>query len=163
MATLSVFKFETPTGADQALDSLMVMQKELLIVVQDAAVVSWPQGQKKPKTRQANSTAAAGALGGAFWGMLFGLLFFMPLIGMAMGAVIGGLTGKMQDYGIDDNFINTVKSKVTEGTSALFVMSDKAVVDKVVAEMKNWPKFEIISTNLSTEQEAQLRSEFGES
>jgi uncharacterized membrane protein len=86
----------------------------------------------------------------------------MPLLGLAMGAVVGGLTGKMRDYGIDDRFINEVKAKVTEGTSALFLLTDNAVADRVVAEMKNWPKFEVISTNLSQEQDEQLRAEFGE-
>lgn len=162
MATLSVFKFETPDGAEQAMKSLADLQKQRLITIQDAAIVTWPQGKKKPKTRQAFSTGAAGAMGGAFWGMLFGLIFFMPLLGMAMGAVIGGLMGKMRDYGIDDTFINNVKSKVTEGTSALFVLSSDEVQDKVIPAMKEWPKFEIISTNLSAEQESKLREEFGE-
>ena len=162
MSTLSAFKFETPDGAQQALDSVLAMQKQMLVNVRYAAIVTWPEGKKKPKTRQAYSTGAAGALGGAFWGMLFGLIFFMPLLGMAMGAVIGGLTGKMRDYGIDDRFINEVKAKVTEGTSALFLLTDNAVEDRVVAEMKNWPKFEVISTNLSQEQDEKLRAEFGE-
>ncbi len=162
MATLTAFKFETPDGAEQALKSLGDLQKERLLTIQDAAIVSWPQGQKKPKTRQAFSTAGAGALGGAFWGMLFGLIFFVPLFGLAVGALIGGLTGKMKDYGIDDSFIDKIKSQVTEGTSALFVLSTDVVGDKVVPAMKEWPKFEIISTNLSAEQEAKLREEFGE-
>ena len=33
-------------------------------------MVSWPQGNKKPQTRQLHSTAGAGAMGGAFWGFL---------------------------------------------------------------------------------------------
>jgi uncharacterized membrane protein len=162
MATLSVLKFGTAEGAEEALQSLTEMQKQQLITIQDAAVVSWPTGQKKPKTRQAFSTVSAGALGGAFWGMLFGLLFFVPFLGLAIGAAMGALGGKMQDYGISDQLIKDIKSKVTEGTSALFVLSANAVGDRVVAEMKKWPQFEILSTNLSAEQEAQLRAEFGE-
>lgn len=162
MATLSVLEFGTPSGAEEALKSLIAMQKQQLITVQDAAIVSWPEGKKRPKTRQAHNLAASGALGGAFWGTLFGLLFFIPFFGMAMGAVIGGLTGKMADYGIDDRFINDVKSKVTEGTSALFLLTSQEVQDRVIAEMKKWPKFEIISTNLTQEQEDTLRAEFGE-
>jgi uncharacterized membrane protein len=162
MATLSVLKFGTAEGAEEALKSLTEMQKQQLITVQDAAIVSWPAGQKKPKTRQAFSTVSAGALGGAFWGMLFGLIFFVPFLGLAIGAAMGALGGKMQDYGISDQLIKDIKSKVTEGTSALFVLSANAVGDRVVAEMKQWPHFEILSTNLSAEQEAQLRAEFGE-
>lgn len=140
----------------------MAMQKQQLIVIQDASIVSWPVGQKKPKTRQAHSMAAAGALGGAFWGMLFGLIFFVPFLGLAIGAAMGALMGKFQDYGIDDKFIEQIKSKVTEGTSALFLLTTNAVQDKVLDEMKKWPKFEIISTNLTKEQEEALRAEFGE-
>jgi len=144
------------------LTTLQGLQKQQLIQIQDAAIVTWPQGAKKPKTRQTHSIAAAGALSGAFWGMLFGLLFFVPFFGLAIGAVMGGLMGKFSDYGIDVNFIKQVQGKVTEGTSALFLLTSGAVVDRVLEELKKLPKFEIIQTNLSKEQEDQLRAEFGE-
>ena len=72
MATLTVWKFAGPDGADQALATLEGLQKQALIEVLDGAVVSWPPDKKKPKTRQLDSTTRAGALGGAFWGLLFG-------------------------------------------------------------------------------------------
>ena len=59
--------------------------------------------------------------------------------------------------------IDSIKSKVTEGTSALFRLTANEVQDKVIAEMKSWPKFEIISTNRTDEHEQKLRAEFGES
>lgn len=124
--------------------------------------MSWPEGKKKPKTRQAQSMGGVGALSGAFWGLLFGLLFFIPFLGLAIGAAIGGLAGHFSDYGIDDDFIKSVREKVTPGTSALFLLTQNAVTDRVIAEMKTLPKFEILSTNLSQEQEAQLRAQFGE-
>lgn len=162
MATLSVLKFNSVDGADQALNLLESLQKQQLIQVLDAAVVSWPADKKKPKTRQLYSTAGAGALSGAFWGMLFGLLFLIPFLGMAIGAAMGALTGRFADYGIDDRFIKSVREKVTPGTSALFLMSQAAVTDKVIEAMKSLPPFEIIQTNLSQEQEERLRAEFGE-
>lgn len=162
MATLTAIKFETPDGAEQALQLMGNLQKQNLIQVVDAATVSWPEGKKKPKTRQAQSMGGVGALSGAFWGLLFGLLFFIPFLGLAIGAAIGGLTGHFSDYGIDDDFIKSVRDKVTPGTSALFLLTQNAVADRVIAEMKTLPKFEILSTNLSQEQEAQLRAEFGE-
>jgi uncharacterized membrane protein len=161
MATLSVWKFETPDGAREALTKLMDMSKQQLITVQDAAYVTWPAGAKKPKTQQAQSMGAAGALGGAFWGMLFGLIFFVPLLGMAIGAVMGGLMGHFTDVGISDDFIKQVRAKVTEGTSALFLMTENATVDKV-AQAFAGVKMELLQTNLSAEQEAQLRAACGE-
>ena len=160
MATLSVLKFNDPNGADRVLIALQGLQEREMITLQDAAVVSWPQGNKKPATRQLHSTAGSGALGGAFWGFLFGLIFFVPFLGAAIGAGMGALSGSMADVGIDDDFIKQVREKVTEGTSALFALTSGATaVDKVVDELKQYD-FEIISTNLPEEQERQLREAF---
>jgi uncharacterized membrane protein len=65
--------------------------------VQDAAVVSWETGRRKPKTRELNSTAGRGALGGGFWGLLFGLIFFVPILGLAIGAASGALFGSLSE------------------------------------------------------------------
>src|SRR5512135_2876720 len=159
MATLSVLKFETPEGAKQMEQTLLALQKQQLITIEDAAIVTWPQGAKSPKTEQLHSLAGQGALMGLFWGMLFGLIFLVPFLGL-MGAAMGALSGKFSDYGIDDNFIKQTRDKVTEGTSALFLLTSGAVLDKVAEAVKG-QKFEIISTNLTKEQEDQLRAALG--
>lgn len=161
MATLSVLKFDTPSGADEGLELVKSLQKQQLITLQDAAIVTWPEGAKKPKTKQLIPMAGMGALNGAFWGMLFGLIFFVPLLGMAVGAAFGALGGSMSDVGIDDDFIKKTKEKVTEGTSALFLLTSDAVTDKVVEQLKSL-KFEIVSTSLSKEQEDMLKEAFSE-
>lgn len=161
MATLTVWKFSTADGAEKALTKLEALQKQELIQIQDAAIVSWPQGRKHPKTYQAFSTVGAGALGGAFWGMLFGLIFFVPLFGLLMGATVGALTGSFNDYGINDGFIKDLQSKVTEGTSALFLLTGQVTLDKVEAAFAPEERGELIQSNLSTEQEAKLREDFG--
>jgi len=161
MATLTVWKFPTPDGADQASARLEDLQKQGLITVHDAATVSWPPDKKKPKTRQLNNLRGAGALSGAFWGLLFGLLFFIPVIGLAIGAAAGAFAGSMADVGIDDDFIKRVRSEVTQGTSALFVLTSDAVFDRVRDAFKGTDAT-LISTNLSQEQEAKLREAFAE-
>ena len=161
MATFTALKFETPDGAEQALTTINDLARQHLINLIDAAVVTWPTGKKKPKTRQLHNIAAAGAFGGAFWGMLFGILFFVPLLGMALGAAMGALSGSMVDAGINDKFIRDCREKITEGTSALFLMTSDATKDKVIDAMKQH-KFEIITTNLSKEQEDALRAAFQE-
>ena len=131
MATLSVLKFNDPYGAERVMVALQGMQERELITLEDAAVVSWPQGNKKPKTRQLHG---GGAGWGAFWGFLFGMIFFVPLLGAAIGA---GMGSAMSDAGIDDDFIKQVREKVTEGTSALFALTSGATApDKVVDELK---------------------------
>ena len=161
MATLTAWAFPGVGDADAMVDKLKALQSQQLIIIHDAAVVSWEVGKKKPKTRQLNNLAGPLALGGAFWGMLFGLLFFVPLLGAAIGAGIGALSGSMADVGIDDKFIDGVKRQVTPGTSALFLLTSDVVEDRAKAELSG-TKAELIASNLTAEQEARLREVFGE-
>ena len=160
MATISAFKFETTEGAEQMLDLIQSLSAQELITLQDAAIVTWPEGRKKPKTRHLDDKA--GAVGGAFWGLLFGVIFFIPFFGMAVGAAMGAIATHFVSYGIDKDFIDSVRAKVTEGTSALFLMASESVMGRVADMVKgSGLEFEIISTNLSQEAEAQLREDFG--
>jgi len=162
MATITGFKFDTPDGAGKMVDLVQDLSRQQLITLQDAATVTWPEGKKKPKTKHLGDMTGAGAVGGAFWGMLFGLIFFIPFFGMAVGAAMGALTGHFSNYGIDKGFIEQAQAKVTEGTSAVFLMTSDAVSDKVTDAVKSSGlKFELFYTNLSKEQEAQLREDFG--
>ena len=161
MENLVVLTFPTAEGAQIMLGRLEALQKQQLITVVDGAIVSWPAGASKPKTEQLRNLTGVGALGGAFWGMLFGLLFFIPFFGLAVGAAIGALAGHFANYGIDDDFINSVRSKITPGTSALFLLTSGAVLDKVAEGVKDI-QYEIIQINLSKEQKAALKEAFGQ-
>src|ERR671912_1191516 len=112
MATLSVLKFNDPYGADRVMVALQGMQERELITLEDAAIVSWPQGNRKPKTRELHGGSAGW---GAFWGFLIGLIFFVPFL----GAAIGGVSGAMRGVGVDDGVIKEVPVKRTEGSPAL--------------------------------------------
>src|SRR5262245_46761587 len=163
MATLTVWKFDSPNGAQEAETLLQQLQREELLQIADGAVVSWPEGDKKPKTRQLTNLAGAGALGGAFWGLLFGLLFFIPFLGLAIGAGIGALTGALSEVGIDDKLIEDVRNKITPGTSALFLLTANAVPDRIAERMAHLRgHFELLQSNLSADEEAKLKEVFGE-
>jgi uncharacterized membrane protein len=159
MATVTVLKCPTAEGAAHMLGRIRELHQQHLITLTDAAIVSWPAGAKAPKTKQLVNLVATGASTGMFWGALFGLIFCTPFFGMALGAAGGALGGAFRDYGIDDHFITRLRSEVTEGTSALFLMTTGAVIDRVSAALRG-ERFEIIATNLSAEEEAQLRAAF---
>src|SRR6476469_4510703 len=161
MATMTFWKFPTANGAAIAEETLKDLQRKELIQIHDAAIVTYPEGAKKPKTRQLHGLAGAGALGGAFWGMLFGLIFFVPLLGLAIGAASGALAGSLSDVGIDDKFINRLREEVTPGTSALFIMTSDVVVDRVHEAFAD-ANPELIFTNLSDEQERAIREVFAD-
>ena len=159
MEALTVWKFDTVEGAGEALTKLESLSKQQLVAIEDSAIVYWEIGKKKPKTNQAQSLTGAGALGGAFWGLLFGLIFFIPFFGLAVGAAVGALAGHYSDYGIDDKFIKQVQSEVTEGTSALFLLTSSATVDRVQDAFAD-TQMTLIRSNLTKEQEAKLMGDF---
>ncbi|MCT2589342.1 DUF1269 domain-containing protein [Streptomyces sp. N2-109] len=160
MTTLTVWKFDSPEGAQQVESTLLSLQRQQLIMVDDAAVVSWPENHHKPRTRQLTSLVSMGALSGTFWGMLFGLIFLMPLLGAAIGAAAGALGGKLTDIGIDDDFIDQVKQEVTPGTSALFLLTREEVTDRIREALPQTGNAELVHSNLDAESEARLRKIF---
>src|SRR5262245_52043310 len=115
MTTLSVLEFNSVDGADKALQILQRLQQQQLIKLVDAAVVTWPQGSKGPKTRQMVSTARAGAIGGAFWGFLIGLIFLVPLLGLAIGAAGGAIGGALADFGITTTSSSRYATRLSRG------------------------------------------------
>jgi uncharacterized membrane protein len=157
MATLTVLKFTTSDEASQIGNLLNDLQRQQLISVVDAAIVVWPLGIKKPRPRQLHNLASVGAVGGAFWGMLFGLIFFIPPLGMAIGAAIDALFGAFADMGINDKFIDETRSKVTEGSSALFLLMEKVELDKLAESINNKGiKCEYIAGAVSTKKQEEI-------
>ncbi|HVU66116.1 MAG TPA: DUF1269 domain-containing protein [Ktedonobacteraceae bacterium] len=159
MSNLFVLKCQNEATGEDILNTLRELQKQHLITVEDAALVTL-KANGKPKVRQAIDLVGAGALGGAFWGMLVGLLFLSPLLGAAVGAGMGALAGKFSDIGIDDTFIKEVGSAIHPGEAALFVLTRQEVVDKVVPALRKY-QFEIIQTSLSKEAEDRLHEMLG--
>jgi uncharacterized membrane protein len=159
MATLTVWKFNDPDKAEEATVILKDLEKRELIRVMDATWVSWPPGRRGPKTRPLHDLTTIGAVGGGFLGFLLGLIFLAPILGIAIGAAGGAAAGRLGDVGINDAFIAEVREKVTPGTSALFALTEEAVVDKV-AEAFSGLHAELVTSNLSDEQEKNLREMF---
>src|SRR5215471_4566707 len=121
MSTLVAVVFDDESTAFEMRAALVRMQKQYLLDMEDAVVVTRdPDG--KTKLHQAVSLTAAGAVSGGFWGMLIGLLFLNPLLGAAIGAGAGALSGKFQDIGIDDKMMGEIRAALHPGSSALFVV-----------------------------------------
>ena len=83
-----------------------------------------------------------------FWGLLFGLLFFIPVLGMAVGAGLGALFGHLEKSAVDKQFQEEVREMVKPGTSALFLVIEKATPDKAVAAMSKFGGT-VLKTSLS--------------
>jgi len=155
MAELVVIAFPNETQAEAVRQKLLTMQKEYLIELGDAVLaVRQPDGEVK--LNQLVSMTAAGAASGGMWGALIGLLFLNPLLGAAVGAGAGALSGRFTDVGINDNFMKEAAGALKPGQAALCVLVRKVTADKVLPAMASFGG-KVLSTNLSTEQEAKLQ------
>ena len=84
MSDLVIITFPEEATAFEARAALVKMQREYLIEMEDAVVVTRkPEGGVQ--LHQVLNLTAAGAVSGGFWGTLIGLLFLNPLIGAAAG------------------------------------------------------------------------------
>lgn len=163
MSELVAVCFEGKDTAEKVLAELIQMQKEYLVEVNDACIVTRDHSGKLQLHQMVN-TVAGGALSGAtwggLWGVLIGVLFMNPLIGWAIGtaagAAGGALSGKLADYGINDDFIKRVGEAVCENSSALFVLFKKVTLDRILPELEKYPG-QVLRTSLSEQQESELR------
>jgi len=159
MSDLVVLAFDTETGAGEMRNSLLNLEKEHLIGLQDAAVIVRNK-EGKVKVNQEVNRVGAGAMGGAFWGLLIGFIFFVPIFGLVLGAATGAIAGKFANTGMDGNFIKEVGDSIKPGNSALFMLVRESTPDKVMDELKKFKNVKVLKTSLSKEQEEHLREAF---
>lgn len=157
MSNLVVIVFDDETTAFDMRTALIKMQKEYLIDMEDAVVVTKNQAGKV-QLHQAVNLTAAGAVGGGFWGTLIGLIFLNPLLGAAVGAGAGALSGMLSDIGVSDKEMKEIASSLKPGNSALFVLIRRATTDKVLDGLKEFAgKGKVLQTSLSKDTEESLR------
>src|SRR5262252_3192029 len=156
MSTLAVIGYNDIFKAEEVRLSLLKMQRDYLIDLEDAVVaVKEPSG--KVKLHQAVNLTAAGAASGGFWGTLIGLIFLNPLLGLAVGASAGAVAGALSDIGINDDFMKDLAATMKPGSSALFVLVRSMTPDKVLEELRGTGGT-VLKTSLSHEDEDKLQS-----
>jgi uncharacterized membrane protein len=157
MSTLVAVVFNDESTAFEMRAALAKMQKQYLLEMEDAVVVTRDENGKT-KLHQAVSLTGAGAVGGAFWGMLIGLLFLNPFLGAIIGAGAGAISGKFQDLGLDDKQMKEIGASLQPGTSALFVLLRKVTADKVLDGLKQFVgKGKVFQSSLNKDDEKALR------
>jgi uncharacterized membrane protein len=156
MSTLAVIGYDDVFKAEEVRITLLKMQRDYLIDLEDAVVaVKEPGG--KVKLHQAVNLTAAGAVRGGFWGTLIGMIFLNPLLGLAVGAGAGAVSGALSDVGINDQFMKDLAATMKPGSSALFVLVRRATPDKVLQELQGTGGT-VLKTSLSHEDEAKLQA-----
>lgn len=158
MSDLIVVSFPDEATAFDLRAALVKLQKDYLIEMEDAVVVT-KSADGKVKLHQAVNLTAVGAVGGTFWGTLVGLIFLNPLLGAAVGAGAGAMSGALSDVGVEDRFMKEVGASLENGGAAVFVLVRKVTGDKVLAGLEEFrAKGKIVQTSLSSDQEEKLKA-----
>ncbi len=161
MTTFTVWKYDDPKGAEQAFDAVKYAAADDLVKIVDHAIVSWPVGAAKPETHQGHDTSWRATGWGAFWGVVFGSLFFIPVIGGVVGAGIGALAKAAEGTGITREQLERIRTEITEGTSALFLVTDEGNLDRL-GERFHGLGSRLIETNLTEAERDTLLETFGD-
>ena len=161
MSDLIVVAFDDEATAFELRAALVKLQKEYLIEMEDAVVVT-KSADGKVALHQAVNLTATGAVGGGIWGALVGLLFLNPLLGAAVGAGAGAISGKLTDIGINDQVMKDIGATLTNGGAAVCVLVRKVTGDKVLEGLAAFKdKGRVLQTSLSKEQEDKLKAFIG--
>jgi uncharacterized membrane protein len=154
MAELVVIGYDSEATAESALATLGTLQKDLVVDLAGAAVVTCDaEGQYKMSTP--THAPGAGAASGALWGMIFGLLFLIPVAGLIIGGVMGALMGKMGDTGIKQEYISQVRDVLKPGMAGLVIMYRKATPDKTLEALAPFGGH-VLKSSLSADAEAAI-------
>jgi len=159
MTTFTVWKFETPEGATNAAHVLEDAQRDGLVTIVDHAVITWPAGADKPETHHKHDSARRGAGWGALWGVLGGALFAVPVLGGVVGVGIAALAKSTEGTGITKEDMERIRTEIVEGTSALFLVTDNADLDKLGERFRF--NTTLITTNLTDVERDTLMETFG--
>ena len=160
MTTFTVWKFDDPDGADHAAALLKDAAAERLVKIDDHAIVRWPVGASQPSMEHSHEETKHGAGWGALWGLLVGTLFMVPIVGGVAGAAIGAIAKATQDAGITKEQLEKIRTEVTEGTSALFVVTEQGDLDRL-GERFHGMNSKLVATNLTDAEREILYETFG--
>jgi uncharacterized membrane protein len=160
MTTFTVWKFDDPEGATRAEATVQAAAREGLVEVVDHLVISWPADADQPTARHKHSNVKKGAGWGALWGILGGALFAVPVAGAVIGAGIGALAKATNDSGISKADLERIRTEVTPGSSALFLITEHADLDRLGDRFRGHDS-RLISTNLTEAERENLLGTFG--
>lgn len=132
--TTTAWQFSGTEGADGAVLRLKQLDSQGVLVVQDVAVIRWPQYASGPQVQEHVTDE---------------------------GSRTSSLAKRITKAGVDSAMLQAVKDDMPLGTSALVLLSADAALD-TVAKAFEGQAMHLIRSDLSVQQEDQLRAAFSE-
>lgn len=125
----TAWRFRGTEGADQAVVQLKDLDARELINLMDVTVVRWPEYADVPSTQEHVHQ---------------------------QGGKVASLVRRLQHPVIDGSMIETVKTDLRPGTSAVVLLSSDGDIDAIVAAFHGQP-MELIRSDLSVPDQDRLR------
>jgi uncharacterized membrane protein len=126
----TAWRFAGTEGADGAVLKLKALDEQDLINVQDLTVIRWPEYAGQPTVHDHVTE---------------------------QGGMVSALRRKVRHEVIDDSMIETVKTDLMPGTSAVVLLSADAVIDEVAKALQG-NGMELIRSDLSVPDQDRLRA-----
>jgi len=163
VADLIMLTFPDTHGAQAAMSGVRALQDMRYAWIDDVAIV-----EKHNSGRISLHTPHGSVTGGALWGGLIGMLLFwwFPpawflggwLGGMGIGALAGEASKK---HGVDQALVDDVKSKLTEGTSALLLIGATGDADQMARAFEPYHPTDVVRHELPEQTVANLKEALG--
>lgn len=161
MADLIAITFDTQEEAQRARQQFARMSRDYVVELVDS-VIAYKDDKERVKLDQTINLTTAGAVNGSFLGILVGVILTVPTGGLVLpvvsalfGAGVGALSGKLSDYGIDDDMMRELAGGVAAGKATLFVLASKVGSERFLAELDGFHN-KVIKTSLSSELEEEI-------
>jgi uncharacterized membrane protein len=154
MNQLIVVTFDHLEDARKAMQRLRSLESDGRIRFEDTAIVEREaDGTAHVRNEVSGTTEGAAVVGALIGGAL---AFAFPLAGIALGAALGAAVGNLLDSGVSGKFVDELKTSLTPGRSALFLVVKDAQVEPLIAALRDF-EGEVTQTTLDTEAEEALR------
>jgi uncharacterized membrane protein len=132
--TTTVWRFSGTEGADEAVLRLKQLEAAKQIDVQDVTVIRWPQYAADPTVHEHVTQE---------------------------GSKVSSLMRKFTHAGIDSSMVAAATGDMTQGTSVLVLLTPDAAID-ALAKAFGDQGVELIRSDLSVQEQDQLRAAFGD-
>ena len=161
MANVTVWKFDSPGGAASAAARLETLAIEGAGQIVDGAVIEWAESQRKARLTPFRHRSAKGAFGRKFWRWVFDALFAAPTSTDVCASAPASITEPLAQASIDDESIRRLRVEMTQGSSLLFLVAERADLDRTLEAFGGASRYlRLVHSNLSQEQEAHLEATF---
>ena len=161
MANVTVWRFDSPGGAASAAARLETLAIEGAGQIVDGAVIEWAESQRKARLTPFRHRSTEGAFGRRFWRWLFDAVFAAPTSAGVCASAPASIAESLAQASIDDESLNRLRVEITQGSSALFLVAERADLDRTLEAFGGASRYlRLVHSNLPQDQEDELRATF---